>query len=98
MKRIDKYGLEKCGNKYIGNFGRYDQAKAEDLLISDFVDFCNEEIKTVPRIATINTIEEYEKLLDGRTKLCMKTECLNCEFCGSKDCTTAFLGEEIEVE
>lgn len=62
----------------------------------------NQEIKTVPRIATINTVEELGKAREDYKDYCEKQyNCAKCKYDASgatASCFANYLAEEIETE
>lgn len=59
----------------------------------------NKEIKTKPRIATINTAEEFEDAKNAYNEAC-GGYCENCKYKRGRlaNCWSNYLAEEIEVE
>lgn len=104
MKRIDKYSLEECRDKFFEehkNIRNENPGLTEAGGIYVFVAFCNEEIKTIPRIATITTAEEYDEAEKEKNKICAETNygCINCRLRDDeKSCMSMYLAEEIEVK
>lgn len=88
MKIVDcdncvAHGTDECGNGC-------SRAKAMVL---------NKEIKTKPRIATINTAEEFEDAKNTYNEAC-GGYCENCKYKRGRfaNCWSNYLAEEIEVE
>lgn len=68
--------------------------------------YLNEEIKVkkVPRIATINTVDELKEAIKDQHILCRNSGCSSCKLgddkrmLGVDACFKAYLAQEIEIE
>lgn len=98
MKRINKYELEELKYKFATK-NKIGQDAMTTYWLDEFVNYCNEEIKTVSRVATINTAEDLFKAEQEISKFCKSNYCDTCKN-NSKEhlCIVMYLAEEIEVK
>lgn len=117
MKRIDKYSKEQIA-EMITDLKCWHCAYSDNglCLLSNancyegVQTWFNTEIKTVPRIQTINTVEELREATNFINKYCLENDCMKCKYqqtnvddidIGFESlglCFANYLAEEVEVE